>query len=110
MPNHTCCGAPCLRHPAANPPTPLPAQFGLSAFRWQAAPAPARGGSWEARTFNAYIFPRPDDSTGMDKRFLCQASSLTYLAEQVGRREGGPGAGPRRRGPSRGWRPGTAAG
>ncbi|EFJ49494.1 hypothetical protein VOLCADRAFT_120753, partial [Volvox carteri f. nagariensis] len=57
-------------------------QFGLSAFKWHAAPGAARGGYWEAKTFNAYIFPRPDDKTGWDKRFLCQSSSLAYLAEQ----------------------------
>ncbi|GLC34625.1 hypothetical protein PLESTB_001241100 [Pleodorina starrii] len=60
-------------------------QFGLSAFKWHTAPASSSrggGGYWEAKTFNAYIFPRTDDKMGKDKRFLCQASSLTYLAEQ----------------------------
>ncbi|GIL45504.1 hypothetical protein Vafri_2735, partial [Volvox africanus] len=57
-------------------------QFGLSAFKWHPAPGGPRGGHWEAKTFNAYIFPRPDDKMGWDKRFFCQASSLSYLAEK----------------------------
>ncbi|GIL72176.1 hypothetical protein Vretimale_341 [Volvox reticuliferus] len=57
-------------------------QFGLSAFKWHPAPGASRGGHWEAKSFNAYIFPRPDEKMGWDKRFLCQASSLSYLAEK----------------------------
>lgn len=38
-------------------------QFGLSAFQWE-------GGRYIARTFNFYVFPRPDD--GFDTRFLSQ--------------------------------------
>ncbi|GFR40195.1 hypothetical protein Agub_g755, partial [Astrephomene gubernaculifera] len=57
-------------------------QFGLTAFKWHPGPAGGRNGHWEARTFNAYVFPRPDENTGLDKRFLCQASSLAYLASQ----------------------------
>ncbi|KAG2501045.1 hypothetical protein HYH03_000864 [Edaphochlamys debaryana] len=61
-------------------------QFGLAAFRWcPASPGsvgPTRAGHWEVRTFNAYVFPRPVDAMNWDKRFVCQASSLTYLAAQ----------------------------
>ncbi|KAG2501047.1 hypothetical protein HYH03_000866 [Edaphochlamys debaryana] len=61
-------------------------QFGLAAFRWcPASPGsvgPTRAGHWEVRTFNAYVFPRPVAAMNWDKRFVCQASSLTYLAAQ----------------------------
>lgn len=46
-------------------------QFGLSAFVWE-------GGAYRARTFNFYIFPRPFE--GSDKRFVCQSSSMAFLA------------------------------
>jgi poly(A)-specific ribonuclease len=46
-------------------------QFGLSAYVWE-------GGAYRPRTFNFYIFPRPFE--GADKRFVCQASSLDFLA------------------------------
>ncbi|GAB4813292.1 hypothetical protein N2152v2_000338 [Parachlorella kessleri] len=46
-------------------------QFGLSAFAWE-------GGSYSARTFNFYTFPRPFE--GYDRRFVSQASSLEFLA------------------------------
>ncbi|PNW86527.1 hypothetical protein CHLRE_02g090276v5 [Chlamydomonas reinhardtii] len=65
-------------------------QFGISAFKWvpPTSSSGSRGGGgggvghWEARTFNVYVFPRPLDGLGLDRRFMCQASSLTYLAEQ----------------------------
>mmetsp|Transcript_22526 Transcript_22526/g.49239 ORF Transcript_22526/g.49239 Transcript_22526/m.49239 type:complete len:910 (+) Transcript_22526:147-2876(+) len=50
-------------------------QFGLSAFKWD----PITGG-YTARTFNFYIWPKPFDT--FDRRFLCQASSLDFLASQ----------------------------
>ncbi|PRW61321.1 poly(A)-specific ribonuclease PARN isoform X3 [Chlorella sorokiniana] len=46
-------------------------QFGLSAFVWE-------DGGYRAKTFNYYIFPRPFE--GADKRFVCQASSMAFLA------------------------------
>ncbi|KAI3424112.1 hypothetical protein D9Q98_009473 [Chlorella vulgaris] len=46
-------------------------QFGLSAFVWE-------GGAYRPRTFNFYLFPRP--SEGSDKRFVCQSSSIEFLA------------------------------
>eukprot|EP00884_Botryococcus_braunii_P014566 jgi/Botrbrau1/2310/Bobra.101_2s0130.2 len=42
-------------------------QFGLAAFRWEA-------GRYEASCFTFHIFP------GFDRRFMCQTSSLTFLA------------------------------
>ncbi|KAL4459112.1 hypothetical protein ABPG75_013977 [Micractinium tetrahymenae] len=46
-------------------------QFGLSAFVWE-------DGAYRPRTFNFYLFPRPVE--GLDKRFVCQSSSLDFLA------------------------------
>lgn len=48
-------------------------QFGLSCFE---ACGP---GAYSARTFNFYVFPRPHGS--WNKRFLCDASSLTFLSQ-----------------------------
>lgn len=42
-----------------------------AAFVWE-------DGSYKAKTFNFYIFPRPFE--GSDKRFICQASSIAFLA------------------------------
>jgi hypothetical protein len=47
-------------------------QYGLSCFE---ATGP---GSYEARTFNFYLFPQPH--RGYNRRFLCDASSLVFLA------------------------------
>lgn len=86
-------------------------QMGISAFKWvegdaaSSAPATAAaaataaglgngnssssssiigdwqmGGHYEARSFNLYIFPAPLDE--WDQRFMCQASSMLFLAEQ----------------------------
>lgn len=46
-------------------------QFGLSTFAWI-------GGEYQVKTFNFYIFPRPYED--VDKRFVCQASSLAFLS------------------------------
>jgi poly(A)-specific ribonuclease len=46
-------------------------QFGISAFCWV-------DGGWQAKTFNFYVFPRVTDD--FDRRFLCQASSIEFLA------------------------------
>lgn len=46
-------------------------QFGLSAFVWE-------DGAYRPRTFNFYLFPRPVE--GVDKRFVCQSSSMDFLA------------------------------
>ncbi|KAF6265217.1 hypothetical protein COO60DRAFT_1035218 [Scenedesmus sp. NREL 46B-D3] len=47
-------------------------QYGLSCFE---ATGP---GAYEARTFNFYLFPQPHG--GYNRRFLCDASSLVFLA------------------------------
>jgi poly(A)-specific ribonuclease len=46
-------------------------QLGVSAFCW-------RDGGWQAKTFNFYVFPRVTDD--FDRRFMCQASSIEFLA------------------------------
>ncbi|CAI5465102.1 unnamed protein product, partial [Closterium sp. Yama58-4] len=48
-------------------------QLGFSALTWDEARA-----AYSARTFNFNIFPRP--FPGFDLRFLCQASSMDFLA------------------------------
>lgn len=50
-------------------------QFGLSAFCWD-----AKAHAYQAHTFNFYVFPRPFEA--YDRRFMCQASSLAFLASQ----------------------------
>ncbi|BDA49408.1 Poly(A)-specific ribonuclease PARN [Coccomyxa sp. Obi] len=52
----------------------LVSQFGLSFFCWE-------GGKYAAQTFNFYLFPLPM-LHGQDKRFLCQAGSMDFLASQ----------------------------
>ncbi|XP_063446244.1 poly(A)-specific ribonuclease PARN-like isoform X1 [Mytilus trossulus] len=37
---------------------------------------------YEARPFNFYVFPRPHSRVAPDLRFLCQASSIDFLASQ----------------------------
>jgi hypothetical protein len=56
----------------------LVCQLGVSAFVWR--PDGSGGGSYEARTFNFYAFPTPRGE--FDPRFVCQASSLAFLASQ----------------------------
>ncbi|KAK9832693.1 hypothetical protein WJX81_000845 [Elliptochloris bilobata] len=48
-------------------------QFGLAMFQWD-------GQRYSARTFNFYLFPRPFQ--GYDRRFMCQAGSMDFLAGQ----------------------------
>ncbi|CAI5996160.1 unnamed protein product [Closterium sp. NIES-64] len=48
-------------------------QLGFSALAWDEG-----RGAYSARTFNFNIFPRP--FPGFDLRFLCQASSMDFLA------------------------------
>eukprot|EP00879_Flechtneria_rotunda_P010761 GHRR01011244.1.p1 GENE.GHRR01011244.1~~GHRR01011244.1.p1 ORF type:complete len:413 (+),score=126.85 GHRR01011244.1:1149-2387(+) len=47
-------------------------QYGLSCFQ------EVMGNTYEARTFNFYLFPQPHGS--YNRRFLCDASSLAFLA------------------------------
>ena len=49
-------------------------QFGLSAFAWDEG-----RGSYEAKTFNFYTFPRPFEDYA--PRFLSEAGSLQFLSE-----------------------------
>jgi poly(A)-specific ribonuclease len=53
----------------------LVVQFGLSAFVWQ--PESSR---YNVRSFNFHLFPSPQED--VDARFMCQASSLAFLASQ----------------------------
>lgn len=53
----------------------LISQFGLSFFIWQPETS-----SYVSKTFNFFIFPRPFQD--FDRRFMCQASSLDFLASQ----------------------------
>jgi hypothetical protein len=53
----------------------LVVQFGLSAFVWQ-----PESNSYNVRSFNFHLFPSPQED--VDARFLCQASSLAFLASQ----------------------------
>ncbi|XP_078611621.1 poly(A)-specific ribonuclease PARN-like isoform X1 [Branchiostoma floridae x Branchiostoma japonicum] len=52
-------------------------QFGLCAFKYETEES-----RFVARPFNFYIFPRPLNRNAPDCRFLCQASSLHFLASQ----------------------------
>lgn len=52
----------------------VPNQFGLCTFHWN-----SNLKSWKARPFNFYIYPRPFKA--LSKSFLCDSSSLTFLAE-----------------------------
>jgi poly(A)-specific ribonuclease len=51
----------------------LVVQFGLSAFVWR-----PESNSYNVRSFNFHLFPSPQED--VDARFLCQASSLAFLA------------------------------
>jgi hypothetical protein len=53
----------------------LVVQFGLSAFVWQ-----PESNSYNVRSFNFHLFPSRQED--VDLRFLCQASSLAFLASQ----------------------------
>ncbi|KAK9508626.1 hypothetical protein O3M35_006146 [Rhynocoris fuscipes] len=51
-------------------------QFGLSAFKKEES-----GKRYSNKTYNFYLFPRQINRHARDRRFLCQASSLAFLAE-----------------------------
>ncbi|WIA44176.1 hypothetical protein OEZ86_010505 [Tetradesmus obliquus] len=53
----------------------LVVQFGLSAFVWR-----PESNSYNVRSFNFHLFPSPQED--VDARFMCQASSLAFLAGQ----------------------------
>ncbi|XP_033748844.1 poly(A)-specific ribonuclease PARN-like isoform X2 [Pecten maximus] len=52
-------------------------QFGICTFHYDEAKM-----LYEARPFNFYLFPRPYSRTGPDIRFMCQSSSIEFLASQ----------------------------
>ena len=52
-------------------------QFGICTFSWD-----SENQQYTAKPFNFYIFPKPYNRQMPDSRFLCQSSSLNFLAEQ----------------------------
>ncbi|XP_063979026.1 poly(A)-specific ribonuclease PARN-like isoform X2 [Diachasmimorpha longicaudata] len=52
-------------------------QFGLSVFTHDVAT-----NKYSQRTYNFYVFPHPLNRTAPDCRFMCQASSIAFLARQ----------------------------
>ena len=52
-------------------------QFGLCTFSWDDEQR-----QYVANPFNFYIFPKPYNRQMPDMRFLCQSSSLAFLADQ----------------------------
>ncbi|XP_041362495.1 poly(A)-specific ribonuclease PARN-like isoform X2 [Gigantopelta aegis] len=52
-------------------------QFGLAAFTYDDETK-----SHTAKLFNFYVFPRPYTRQAPDRRFLCQSSSIDFLASQ----------------------------
>lgn len=51
-------------------------QFGLSAFRWD-----DKSKSYKHRDYTFYLFPRQEIKSASEKFFLCQSSSLEFLAK-----------------------------
>ena len=52
-------------------------QFGLSTFHHNKT-----SDSYESRTYNFYVWPRPCARNAPDPRFLCQTSSIDFLTNQ----------------------------
>ena len=52
-------------------------QFGLSTFHYVKT-----SDSYESRTYNFYVWPRPCSRSAPDPRFLCQTSSIDFLINQ----------------------------
>ncbi|CAN2390635.1 poly(A)-specific ribonuclease, partial [Pristimantis euphronides] len=52
-------------------------QFGLCTFAYDSTEA-----RYIIKTFNFYIFPRPFNRNSPDKKFVCQSSSIDFLANQ----------------------------
>ncbi|XP_011308446.1 poly(A)-specific ribonuclease PARN isoform X3 [Fopius arisanus] len=52
-------------------------QFGLSVFTHDTVT-----NKYNQRTYNFYVFPRPLNRAAPDCRFMCQASSIAFLASQ----------------------------
>ncbi|KZC04656.1 Poly(A)-specific ribonuclease PARN [Dufourea novaeangliae] len=52
-------------------------QFGLSAFTFD-----TQNHKYSQRSYNFYVFPRPLNRAAPDCRFMCQASSISFLTTQ----------------------------
>ncbi|XP_048051562.1 poly(A)-specific ribonuclease PARN isoform X1 [Megalobrama amblycephala] len=52
-------------------------QFGICTFRYDQAQS-----TYITRAFNFYIFPKPFSRTSPDIKFICQSSSIDFLASQ----------------------------
>uniref|UniRef100_A0A672M1P0 Poly(A)-specific ribonuclease PARN n=1 Tax=Sinocyclocheilus grahami TaxID=75366 RepID=A0A672M1P0_SINGR len=52
-------------------------QFGLCTFRYE-----PNQSSYVTKAFNFYIFPKPFSRTSPDIKFICQSSSIDFLASQ----------------------------
>ncbi|XP_068100842.1 LOW QUALITY PROTEIN: poly(A)-specific ribonuclease PARN [Hyperolius riggenbachi] len=52
-------------------------QFGLCTFKYENADA-----KYVTKSFNFYIFPKPFSRNSPDKKFVCQSSSIDFLANQ----------------------------
>ncbi|KAK2817340.1 hypothetical protein Q5P01_025531 [Channa striata] len=52
-------------------------QFGLCTFKYNQAKS-----KYITKTFNFYIFPKPFSRTSPDIKFICQSSSIDFLASQ----------------------------
>ncbi|KAG8558312.1 hypothetical protein GDO81_016948 [Engystomops pustulosus] len=52
-------------------------QFGLCTFKYDDVKA-----KYIIKSFNFYIFPRPFNRNSPDKKFVCQSSSIDFLANQ----------------------------
>lgn len=52
-------------------------QFGLCTFKYDQAQA-----KYVIKSFNFYIFPKPFNRTSPDVKFICQSSSIDFLASQ----------------------------
>lgn len=52
-------------------------QFGLCTFKYD-----LKESKYVTKTFNFYIFPKPFNRTSPDIKFICQSSSIDFLASQ----------------------------
>ncbi|XP_053712564.1 poly(A)-specific ribonuclease PARN [Synchiropus splendidus] len=52
-------------------------QFGLCTFKYD-----QKESKYVTKTFNFYIFPKPFNRTSPDIKFICQSSSIDFLASQ----------------------------
>ncbi|XP_077425932.1 poly(A)-specific ribonuclease PARN [Vanacampus margaritifer] len=52
-------------------------QFGLCTFKYD-----QKDSKYLTKTFNFYIFPKPFNRTSPDIKFICQSSSIDFLASQ----------------------------